>query len=219
MKRLMGVVRTCAVMLPLCAQCATSGKILVRSSQDVCRWQTVMDETAVRWRWPDGATKAVVTVIDRLVSSVAKNYEVGRVLPELWGSCVEALPSTKDSNEHLYDVVVAFQAGEEQLPEALSARVVALSRSVSVYPVALKEYAHVRASDIRLVPCAETGELSVTTADGERSTVMAEAPAGYVPLPFKGMFNEATTFTLALNDTQVSENLRYTLGGFVIFLK
>ena len=107
------VLRFAAVALSLLASFAgnavESDPVLVRGEANACLWQTAGGTTTLSWRWPDGATEAVVSVSARVAkATVVDAATVSRNGSEAWGELANAIPAA--TGEELYSATVSFMA-------------------------------------------------------------------------------------------------------------
>ena len=196
----------------------TSEVICVRGSAEACRWQTVFDETTVRWHWPETATKAVLEVT-RQIERTSSTYEILRTEGELWGSCAAALPTASDGIERLSSLSISFFAGESAIGEVKTARVAALPRSINVHAVSSQDFLKVQSNTTRLVPCVSGTALAVTLPGGASGNVLSPVAAGYNPFRAGDVLKSSTPFVLTLDDVLESPLLRCIRNGMNISIR
>lgn len=208
------VLRFAAVALSLLASFAgnavESDPVLVRGKANVCLWQTAGGTTTLSWRWPDGATEAVVSVSARVAkTTVVDAATVSRKGSEAWGELANAIPTA--TGEELYSAIVSFGGSEK----TFSATVASIPATFTLVQTNVKEWKNV--ADPRLLYLSETSSFAATPGNGEAVALSAADAPGFSVFDPKSLGTYYGDFTLAADGC--SADLSRQAKGLVLIVR
>lgn len=206
------VLRFAAVALSLLASFAgnavESDPVLVRGKANVCLWQTAGGTATLSWRWPDGATEAVVSVSARVAKTkVVDSVVVSRNGSEAWGELANAIPAA--AGEELYSASVVFTGSDA----SLLATVASVPAAFTVANTESSEWKKVATRRMLQLPNASS--FTVTPDGGEPVSLSLDDAPGFSVFDAAALDRYYGTFTLE-TDVCSAELVRLPQGLYIV---